>query len=241
MNRRAIVTSRSLTVAALMLACVVVVVVPLVIAQWQTGGRVNNELYGNNGGSVRYSSRPMGSTQPYSSRPMGSSQGGNFKPNNPPMQGELRHAYLASGALPSEVRAQAAQVGPLPREGPIAYIPPPRNSTTPTPGPIGNRVDPSVPPVSASGSTPNNAGAIRHSSVSQGPINAEVTGKPLSNDSFLFTPVSTSTATPSMAAPGSPANPQQPALPRLPTKSWDSGFDASDLQAGSIRYGSGGG
>jgi hypothetical protein len=241
MNRRGILTSRFITVAALMLACGAVV--PFVVAQWQTGGRVNNELYGNTGGSVRYSSRPMGSTQPFSSRPMGSSQGGNFKPNNPPMQGELRHMYLASGALPSEVRAQRAQVGPLPREGPVAYIPPPRDTRTPTPGPIGNRVDPSLPMGATTGSTPSNAGAIRHSSISQGPINAEVTGKPLANDSFLFTPVSTGTSTPSLAPPGAPAQPnaQQPALPRLPTKSWDSGFDASDLQAGSIRYGSGGG
>jgi hypothetical protein len=67
---------------------------------------VNTELYGGGTvGSVRYGGNPVGTSWLLPS--------------------EFRQAILSSGALPSDVRAQMAAVGPIPPEGPAAYIPPP--------------------------------------------------------------------------------------------------------------------
>jgi hypothetical protein len=74
------------------------------VAQFQVNNavntRVNNPVYGGGStGSVRYSNTSVA------------------------MPSEVRHAYWKSGAIPSEVRMNAAAIGPIPSGGSISYIP----------------------------------------------------------------------------------------------------------------------
>src|SRR3954467_12527764 len=79
------------------------------LAQYQ----VNRQIYGSGGastGSVRYAPQYLGqqATGPSSTRLLPS---------------EIRHAYVVSGALPSDIRMGQNRVGPLSPTGAIAYIP----------------------------------------------------------------------------------------------------------------------
>jgi hypothetical protein len=83
-----------------------VILASLAIGQYrvntQVSGRINGELYGNQGtsGSMRYAAYQT-----------------NLLPS------EARYATWKSGALPSELRMQYNAVGPLAPNGAIAYIP----------------------------------------------------------------------------------------------------------------------
>jgi hypothetical protein len=67
--------------------------------------QVNNSLYGG------------------SNMSMGSVKYGGSGTTSRPMPSEVRNAYYKSGATPSEVRMNAAAMGPLTPNGPIDYIP----------------------------------------------------------------------------------------------------------------------
>jgi hypothetical protein len=107
-------------------------VVPLLcVAQYQ----VNRQIYGGGVGSVRYAPP----TARYQTAALPS---------------QVRMDVRASGAMPSEIRANYLQTGPLAPSGAIAYVPPPRPITRSAPGPQGNYLNTQVAPMATVGARP---------------------------------------------------------------------------------------
>jgi hypothetical protein len=108
---------RRRTIAARLVVCAVACVVLALVARAQfqvnpqAPRQVNNALYGGGtSGSMRYSWGPSYTTK-YSQA----------------LPSEVRYAQIKSGALPSEIRMNAAAIGPMAPQGPIAYVPPARD------------------------------------------------------------------------------------------------------------------
>jgi hypothetical protein len=171
----------------------------LALAQY----RVNNQIYGNTGPSISYAG--------------GHSSYGQATGSSVAMRSEVQNAAFRAGAMPSEVRMNYAQLGPMMQGGPIAYVPAagPRY-TVGSVGTVGNYLGAGA-PGGAPSSFPMSptTGSVRYS------------GSSSMNSAALFPSVSTSAAKLSGSSISTPA-----ATATIPTNQL---FSTPSL--GSVRYG----
>jgi hypothetical protein len=164
---------------AILSAALTMAVATVTVGQW----KVNNQIYGNSGPSVKYGWGP----------------GYQSYPTSVPMRSEVRYSIAATGTTRSEYRMNQGAIGPLAPRGASAYVsaPGPRY-TVGSVGTVGNYVSSQPGPPGSTFMTPP-AGSVRYAPAAATPGYGAVrvpsaTPSSLSNSAALFPSMQTTAA-----------------------------------------------